>query len=432
MKVCVIGVGYVGLTTATVLAKLGHTVQCIDLDEDKIESLKKGILPVYEPGLNEMFKENMENMSFHTNLEKAVVESNILMITVGTPSAKDGRSDLSALNRVIDDIGNALVNYKTIVVKSTVPPGTNAGLKKRLLSTGIPYGSFNIVSNPEFLREGSALRDMLFPSKTVIGVSSEDTISEELMRQLYSSIDAPFVVTNLEEAEMIKYANNFFLATKISFINEMARICDGYGADINEISKAIGLDPRIGPSFLQSGIGYGGSCFPKDIDAMLHFTAEQGLNTQILSAVKKVNECQVDMYVEKMKSVFPDLSKKKITVLGISFKPNTTDIRNSPAIKVIERLVQIGCEVHAFDPVAKLPDFLKKEVKQHDQIRDAIKDADCLFLATEWQELLDLNWKEVRSLMQKPFIIDGRNILDLEKLKEAGMHVLGVGRNNIS
>jgi UDPglucose 6-dehydrogenase len=428
MKVCVVGAGYVGLTTSAVLAELGHNVTCVDKDELKITNLNKGTVPIYEPGLQELLVKNKSQLTFTTNIKNAIRDSQIIFIAVGTPQLLDGRTDLSFIHSVVQDISKYIHSYKTIVTKSTVPPGTNRMIVKSLCELGVTRSLFQVVSNPEFLREGSAIYDMLHPDKTVIGLDENDKTSHEIMKQLYKGIDAPFIMTSLTGAEMIKYANNAFLATKISFINEMSRICDAYDVDIQSVAKGIGADPRIGPHFLQAGIGYGGSCFPKDLASLKNSALNRGVETNILHAVQEVNSTQIDVYVNKLKSVLPVLSSEKITVLGIAFKGNTDDTRCSQAVEIIKHLALTGCNVHTYDPKAVLPELGLPNIRQHQDIQSAIIDSDCVFIATDWSEFTLLDWKKVKDMMKGELIVDGRNCVDPDTVRAHGLTYIGVGR----
>ncbi|MEG7357526.1 UDP-glucose/GDP-mannose dehydrogenase family protein [Bacillus vallismortis] len=427
MKICVVGAGYVGLTLSAALASIGHDMICTDKDVKKIEQLKNGDIPFYEPGLSDAVH-HCDNLSFSSEVKLSMEECPVIFIAVGTPPRSDGSADTKALQSVISDLSQTIRSYKTIITKSTVPPGTNENIAKQLIASGVSANSFNIVSNPEFLREGSALHDMLYPDKTVIGIEKGDHVSAAIVKSIYKHIDTPYIITSLAGAELIKYANNFFLAAKISFINEMARICEAYQSDITDISRAIGLDPRIGEHFLQAGIGYGGSCFPKDLQALQFAAIEKNTETYLLQAVQHINDTQIGLYVKKIKSFFDTLHGKKAAILGISFKPHTDDIRNSQAVRLMERLTDLGCDVHAYDPEAVLPEHLRQRVTQHSQAFDAIEESDFLFLATEWPEFLAIDWKKAAGTMKGRVVIDGRNVLKKESLEACGLICTGVGR----
>lgn len=428
MNICVLGAGYVGLTTTAVLAELGHDVICIDKDPDKIKQLRQKKIPIYEPGLRELIENNSQRITFCTDSYKGILKSDAIFIAVGTPSDQDGKPDLTYVLSVIEDLSKAIISYKTVITKSTVPPGTNEMIELLLMKKGVKRKYFDIVSNPEFLREGSAVYDMLHGDKTVIGLKKNDSRSLPVMREIYNGIKAPFIVTSLTGAELIKYANNAFLATKISFINEMSRICEAYGVDITEISKGIGADPRIGPQFLQAGLGYGGSCFPKDLQALYYAAVSKNVTAQILQAVQSVNETQIDFYMKKLFAVMHDLRGKKITVLGISFKPNTDDTRYSRAIALIEKLMNQDCRLFAYDPKARLPEHVLEKATQAETLEESIDQADCLILATEWDEFIQLDWQYVKEKMKGNIIVDGRNCLEPDKMKALGFEYIGVGR----
>jgi UDPglucose 6-dehydrogenase len=429
MDICVVGAGYVGLTSAAVLADLGHSVCCLDTNIEKVKSLTQGEVPIFEPGLKELIQKNHARLTFSTSTTENIKKAPIIFIAVGTPSAPDGQTDLTYVNSVVDLIADSLTSYKTIITKSTVPPGTNEWMYKTLIDKGVDPQLFNIVSNPEFLREGTAISDMLYADKIVVGKQKNDQKSLAIIKEIYQKIDAPYIVTTLSGAEMIKYTSNAFLATKISFINEIARICDKYDVNIEDVVKGIGLDPRISPHFLQSGIGYGGSCFPKDVRSLEHSALKKNVAPIILQAVQSVNQTQVDLYIDKMLTIFPDLSGMKITVLGIAFKPNTDDTRYSPAVKLIEKLSDFGCTVHAYDPEAHLPFSKKENVIQYDDMKKSIRGTDCVVIATDWEEFKNLDWLEVKKLMKGDYIVDARNCIDPQVVEQHGLHYIGVARS---
>ncbi|TLS37482.1 UDP-glucose dehydrogenase family protein [Pseudalkalibacillus caeni] len=426
MNICVIGAGYVGLTTAAVLSDLGHHVTCVDINHNRIDMLKNGVVPIFEPGLKEMIIKNTSNnhLTFSTDVKVSIAENPFIFITVGTPSSGDGIPNLSFVHSVIDDIATSITSYKIIIVKSTVPPGTNEEIVNMLIEKGVDPTLFDIVSNPEFLREGSAVKDMLEPDKIVIGVKKPELI--QLIQKIYKEINAPYIVTNLTGAEMIKYAANAFLATKISFINEIARVCDAYNVNVKDVAFGIGLDPRIGPLFLQAGMGYGGSCFPKDLQGLTYAAKKKNLNPELISSVQKVNETQIDVYVNKLKTAVPSLEGKKITVWGLSFKPGTDDIRHSASIRLIERLLEEGVSINTYDPVVQLK---KPEIKCYQNIYESVKQSYILIIATEWAEFNQVNWKKVKNEMEGNILLDGRNIIDPKTVQQAGFHYLGVGQH---
>ncbi|NIR15760.1 MAG: UDP-glucose/GDP-mannose dehydrogenase family protein, partial [Desulfobacterales bacterium] len=353
MNICVVGVGYVGLVTGTCFAEFGNTVVCVDNDEKKIEALQQGIIPIYEPGLEEMVKrcQSAGRLHFTTDVADAVEKSLVIFIAVGTPSGSGGSANLEYVYQVAETIGRLMKGYKVIATKSTVPVGTGKEIREIIQRNQVQDIAFDVVSNPEFLREGSAIEDFMRPNRVVIGSESEQ--ANAIMKDLYSPlylIETPVVITNVETAEMIKYASNAFLATKISFINEMANICDLVGADVHQVAKGMGLDKRIGPKFLHAGPGYGGSCFPKDTRAIAKLAESLGYRFRIVETVIEVNERQHERMVKKMESTLGPLKGKRLGVLGLTFKPNTDDIRESPAIKIVKSLVDKGASVVAFDP----------------------------------------------------------------------------------
>lgn len=429
MDICIIGSGYVGITSAAVLADLGHDVICVDKDQEKIHSLQKGECPIYEPDLKELIQKNRNRLQFSCDIDNAIRQSPVIFIAVGTPSTSSGKTDLKYIYSVIDLLVPSITSYKTIIMKSTVPPGTNQLLYETLIKRGVSSALFNIVSNPEFLREGSAVHDMLIPDRTIIGIQKGDTTSLKIMQDIYKGISAPFLCTGLNEAEMIKYTSNVFLATKISFINEISRICDAYNIDIVEVAKGIGYDFRINPHFLQAGMGYGGSCFPKDLHSLIYTANDRHVAVPILQAVQFINSTQIDLYVEKIKKAVKEPSSKKITVLGIAFKPNTDDIRSSLALLLLEKLIPHGYDLHAYDPKAFLPSHLKRQVTQHDNLESSITNSDCIILATEWDEFKTLNWKQVKQVMKGCTIVDGRNCIAKDEIEKYGLQYIGVGRS---
>ncbi|TDL80606.1 UDP-glucose/GDP-mannose dehydrogenase family protein [Peribacillus frigoritolerans] len=427
MNVCVIGAGYVGLTTAAVLSDIGHHVTCIDQDIKKIASLQNGYIPIFEPDLEDCVQKNKSRLRFTDDLPSCINHAEIIIMAVGTPSLPDGSTNLSFLYKAMIDVMEHLASYKIIMIKSTVPPGTNAAILQLLKDKGYQRDLFDLVSNPEFLREGSALHDMKFPDRIVYGLAKENEDLLGQMKELYRGIDAPVIVTNYAGAELIKYASNAFLAAKISFINEIARFCEQFGADVTHVAKGIGLDARIGPSFLQAGIGYGGSCFPKDLKSLSFTAKDNGLQPLILDAVQSVNASQMNIYFEKIRAMFQDLSSMKIAVLGIAFKPNTDDIRESPAVAFIKKLHEYGCTVSAYDPKASLPEELRMIV-QTETPEDAMLDADLTVVATDWKQFIGLDWKQARIKMKGRSVLDARNCLDPDIIRAADLNYIGVGR----
>ncbi len=432
MNICMVGVGYVGLVSGTCFAEFGNRVICVDTDEKKIRSLEGGQIPFFEPGLEEILKRNRAagRISFTTNLEEALDDSLVVFIAVGTPSCDDGAADLSYVFNVASEIGKYMKGYKVVVTKSTVPVGTAKKIKEIIKKSQEREIPFDVVSNPEFLREGSAVEDFMRPNRIVIGSDSEQAAA--IMKDLYSPlylIETPFVLTNPETAEMIKYASNAFLATKISFINEMANMCELVGADVHHVAKAMGLDRRIGPKFLHPGPGFGGSCFPKDTKAIAHLGASLGYRLKIIESVIEVNEAQVTRMVEKMDKALSGLKGKTVAVLGLTFKPNTDDIRESPAIKIVQELLKRGAQVSAYDPAGM--DAARKilgTVKYVPDVFEAARDANALAIITEWNEFRHLDWDRVKQLLREPVVFDLRNIYEPDKMRAKGFEYHCVGR----
>ncbi|MFH1586827.1 MAG: UDP-glucose/GDP-mannose dehydrogenase family protein [Candidatus Diapherotrites archaeon] len=427
MKVCVVGTGYVGLVAGCCLADLGNEVICVDIDEKKINALKKGEIPIFEPGLAELVERNSREgrLSFTTNLHEAVKDSETIFIAVGTPMSDNGEADMKYVYKVAEDIGKVMNSYKVIINKSTVPVGSG-GKVKEIISRHYS-GEFDVVSNPEFLREGSAIRDFMEPDRVVIGASSEK--AAEIVKGLYAPLKSEILVTDVESAEIIKYASNAFLATKISFINEIANLCEKVGADVETVSRGMGLDKRIGNSFLNAGCGYGGSCFPKDVKAIMHTAKENGLEMNVIRAADEVNKRQKIVPVEKAEEMLGDLKGKNIALLGLAFKPNTDDMRAASSIEIANLLVEKGANVMAFDPVAE--NEAKKilpNISYGDNFYDALKGADLMIIATEWNEFKEMDLEKAKELMNSPAIVDGRNILNREKALEMGFKYTGIGR----
>ena len=432
MNICIVGVGYVGLVTGTCFAEFGNHVFCVDKDEEKIGSLQQNIIPIYEPGLEEMVKRNQSAGRLHFTVEvnEAVEQSLAIFIAVGTPSDSAGSADLQYVYQVAETIGKLMKGYKIIVTKSTVPVGTGKEIKEIIRRNQEEEVPFDVVSNPEFLREGSAIEDFLRPNRVVIGTDSEQAMA--IMKDLYSPlylIEIPFVNTNVETAEMIKYASNAFLATKISFINEMANICDLVGADIHQVAKGMGLDGRISRKFLHPGPGYGGSCFPKDTRAIVKLAESYGYRFRIVESVIEVNERQGQLMVDKIETILGDLQGKRLGVLGLTFKPNTDDIRESPAIRIIKSLKANGAIISAYDPAGMKPAAkVLKDVNYVQNMYEAARDADALIIITEWNEFRYLDWDKVKACLRSPTVIDLRNIYEPDKMKTRGFNYHCVGR----
>ena len=452
MKVSVIGTGYVGLVTGACLAEIGNEVICVDNVKEKIDILKKGGCPIYEPGLEKIIKANMEKgrLEFTTSIEEGVNKSEIIFISVGTPSLPNGQADLSSVEQVAVDIGRVIDSYKIIVNKSTVPIGSGDWVSM-MISESIEANnsnknvSFDVVSNPEFLREGNAIGDTFFPDRIVIGSSSKKAIDKmlalykPLIEQTFDWPDdkrlipegqkVPVVVTDLTSAEMIKYASNSFLATKISFINEIANICEKVGADVKDVARGMGLDKRIGLLFLNAGIGWGGSCFPKDVSALTYIAGEYGMTPQILNSVINVNKEQRLKIVKKVQDELKIVKGKTIAVLGISFKPDTDDVRDAPSITIMNSLSKMGAKIKAYDPVVKgRPEALTEKVKICSDEYEAIDGADVLIIATEWGQFKELDFEKIRKIMNNNIIIDGRNFFEREELEKLGFKYIGIGR----
>lgn len=426
MNICIVGAGYVGLTTAAVLANIGHTVFCTDRDMDKINKLRKGIVPIYEPGLTEMITLGQEEgrLFFAANVKRHMMNCPVIMIAVGTPSAKNGSADMKYIRSVIKDLSLVIRSPKTIIMKSTVPPGTADWMDTLLQECGVSLDLFELASNPEFLREGSAIEDTIHPDRIVIGAKKKETALK--VKELYNAIETKFLLTGRREAELIKYASNAFLATKISFINEISRVCDAFNADITEVAQGIGMDDRIGPKFLQAGLGYGGSCFPKDVNALSYSASSKDVELELLEAVKKINRSQLEIYMNKLNhKLGKNRGHVRIAVWGATFKENTDDIRYSQAIAFMKKLTKQGYQVYAYDPLVSPP--IQSVVWCSDKY-EAVEQADALVIATGWPELIDADWGRVKLLMKRNIILDGRNCLDKITMEAYGFELAGVGR----
>lgn len=434
MHISVIGTGYVGLVTGTCFAEFGNDVICVDIDEDKINNLNKGEIPIYEPGLDVLVSKNTKEgrLTFTTNMQYAVENSLVIFIAVGTPPKDDGSADLSFVENVAKDIAKYMNGYKVIVNKSTVPVGSGQWIQDVIRENLVQNISFSVVSNPEFLREGSAIEDFMRPDRVVIGAETSEAIA--IMKDLYSPlylIETPFVITNLKTAELIKYASNAFLATKISYINEMANFCDLIGADVHHVALGMGLDNRIGKKFLHPGPGYGGSCFPKDTNALLQLGQKYDYNFRIIRSVVQVNEQQRQLMINKIKKGMGGVKNKTIGILGLSFKPNTDDMRDAPSIAMIQGFLKDGAIIKAFDPVAM--EEAKKVLPNINYCRDTYEvatDCDALIFVTEWNQFRSLDLEKMKHLMKSPTIFDLRNIYEPEKMKEKGFNYTCVGRPN--
>lgn len=432
MNVAVIGTGYVGLVTGACFSEFGINVICVDNDAEKVSSLRAGKIPIFEPGLEEIVKRNHANgrLAFTTEVGDAIRQSLVVFIAVPTPTREDGSTDLSFVEEVASTIGTHLNGYKVVVTKSTVPVGTSSRLEKIISAAAEGKHRFSVASNPEFLREGSAVEDFMRPNRVVIGAESDEAIAilRDLYRPLYL-IEVPLVVTNIATAELIKYASNAFLATKISFINEIANLCEKVGADVHTISRAMGLDNRIGGKFLHPGPGYGGSCFPKDTRALVQFSHELGVEQRIVAAVVETNDYQRQRMVDKITSFVGDLSSKRLAVLGLSYKPNTDDVRESPAIDIIKKLQHLGARIKCFDPQAMRR--AENELRDVEFCRDpyqAAEGCDALVLATEWNEFRNLDLVRLRSVLKDPCVIDLRNVYNPQTMAGMGFRYTSIGR----
>ena len=432
IKIAVVGSGYVGLVSGVCFAQIGHRVICVDNNREKLKKLKKGLSPIYEPGLEAMLKKNIRggNLSFSSSVSDAVQKSDVIFIAVNTPPRVDGSCDLQFVEQVSKEIAQSMKGYKVIVEKSTVPAQTGGKIKQTVKIYNRKNIPFDVVSNPEFLREGRALGDFLAPDRIVIGV--ESARAEEIMKNIYRPIKAPVIVTNIATSELIKHASNSFLATKISFINAVANVAERVGADIRDVAKAMGLDKRIGGRFLDAGIGFGGSCFPKDVLAFIHMAKTAGYDLNILKEVFRINEGQRMVVLEKLKEIIWNIEGKRIAVWGLAFKPDTDDLRNAPAIDIVRALLSANAEVCVYDPVA-MSGFKKifegqKKLKFANSSYGAVKKCEALLLLTEWEEFKKADFKKIKSLMTVPAVIDGRNLYEKEKLERLGFIYRGIGR----
>ena len=434
MNICVMGTGYVGLVTGACFAEFGNPVTCVDVDQSKIDVLNSGEIPIFEPGLDEIVHRqvNAGRLKFTTDLAAAIRDSLVVFIAVGTPQGDDGSADLSYVRGVAETIGENLSTYKVVVTKSTVPAGTGRMVRGIIETTRRDSHEFSVASNPEFLREGSAIEDFMRPNRVVIGVEDEQSaaILQDLYRPLYL-LETPIVVTDVVTAELIKYASNAFLATKISFINEMANLCEVLGGDVNVVARAMGLDRRIGPKFLHAGPGYGGSCFPKDTRAVLRLARNHDIDLKIVDAVIRVNEERVPHMVANVRAGLGGaLAGKTLALLGLTFKPNTDDLRESPALAFLEAVVAEGAQVRAFDPIANA--ILSREARTGvtfaaDEYA-AADGADAIVLATEWNQFRNLDFARLKRALRSPVMFDLRNVYDRERLREHGFEYHGVGR----
>jgi UDPglucose 6-dehydrogenase len=433
MNICVVGTGYVGLVTGAVFADLGNDVICVDNDATKVADLDAGRMPIYEPGLEEMVGRNVIDgrLAFTTDLTAAVRRSVIVFITVGTPPKPDGQTDLSAVEDVARVIGQAMERYTVVVNKSTVPVGTGEFVREVIEKhQGRPV-AFDVVSNPEFLREGSAIEDTLRPDRIVIGAPTQQVAMSLL--ELYAPLERPMIITDVPSAEMIKYASNAFLSTKISFINAIANICEMAGADVSQVMKGMGLDARIGSAFLSAGLGYGGSCFPKDTDSLVHTASVLGYDFSLLRSVVEINRERAEHFVNRIARVLHPLAGRSVAILGLAFKPNTDDMREAKSVEVVERLLERGASVRAYDPVA-MPAarrLLPATVLYRDSPYEAAAGADAVALVTEWNEFKFLNLERLRAAMRRPVVFDGRNLWEPERMRRLGFEYHSIGRKSV-
>ncbi len=433
MNICVVGVGYVGLVTGACFAEFGLRVTCVDKDEAKIDRLKQGKVPIYEPGLTELVNKNLseERLSFTTDIKDGVRNALVILIAVGTPADDEGSADLRYVEEVARSIGQTMNGYKVVVTKSTVPVGTGRLLESIIKENQPEPCAFDVVSNPEFLREGSAIEDFLHPNRVVIGAESEQAIA--ILKDLYNPlylIETPFVITDIATAEMIKYASNAFLATKVSFINEMANICELVGADVHKVAKGMGLDRRIGSKFLHPGPGFGGSCFPKDTQAIVQIAKQHGYEFKIVEGVVQVNHERPGLMIEKIVSaVGGDVEKTTIAFLGLTFKPNTDDMRDSPTIPIIKGLQAKGAKIQAYDPagMAEAKNYLD-DVDYREDLYAAAEGADALVLATEWNQFRTIDWERMKNLLKRLNVVDLRNIYEPGRMRDLGFQYASVGR----
>lgn len=432
MKIGVIGAGHVGLVTGACFAHLGNDVICMDSDGKKIEALKRGRMPFYEPGLDEMVKQNakLKRLIFSDSIKNTVKNTDIIFICVGTPPRESGDPDLSYVENVGRDIGRAMSKYKIVVEKSTVPVETGTWIHKTIDTFVKKNVKFDVASNPEFLREGAAIYDFMQPDRVVIGVESAK--AKKMIKQLYDPIKAPIVFTDIKSAEIIKHASNSFLSMKISFINALARVCEAAGADIEKVADGIGMDKRIGRDFLNAGIGFGGFCFPKDLAAFIRISEKLGVDFRLLKEVLEINEEQKRYFVKLIENNLWNLNNKTIGVLGLSFKPDTDDMRFAPSVDIIEELKREGAKIQAYDPQA-MSEARKvlKGVKYCKTPYEAVKGADALAILTGWDEFKKLDMKKIKKLLTRPLIVDGRNIYSPALMKEQGFTYVSIGRRAV-
>jgi UDPglucose 6-dehydrogenase len=440
MNITVVGTGYVGLVTGTCFAETGNNVVCVDIDKSKVDKLSNGQITIYEPGLEKLFERNLKEgrLSFTTSLVDGIKDAQIIFLALPTPPGEDGSADLKYILGVSNDLGKIINKEKFVVIvdKSTVPVGTAEKVEKAILNNGATSSSFAVVSNPEFLREGVAVEDFMKPDRVVIGTENEH--AQKVMNELYAPFvrsGNPIIFMDEKSAELTKYAANSFLATKITFMNEIARLCELVGADVDMVRKGIGSDDRIGKRFLFPGIGYGGSCFPKDVQALVHSSNEVNYDFKILKSVMEVNEDQKTFLIPKISTYFKgDLKGKHFALWGLAFKPNTDDIREAPALYIIDALIAAGATVTAYDPEAmkNVQEFIGDKIKYATNQYEALQNADALIIATEWSEFRTPNFDKIANALKNKAIFDGRNLFDLEQIKQIGFHYESVGRKSIT
>ncbi len=432
MRIAVIGAGYVGLVTASCFAELGNNVICVDIDEDKISKLNNGIIPIYEPGLEELALANRRagRLRFATDIKRAIAESEIIFICVGTPPKKSGEADLSHVESVARTVAEVMDSYKIIVEKSTVPVETGSKVAKSIKAYNMHKVDFDVVSNPEFLREGSAISDFMKPDRIVVGCESER--AKQAMQKLYGPLNAPVLFTDIKSAEIIKHASNSFLAAKISFINAISNICESAGADVEKVAEGMGMDKRIGRSFLDAGLGYGGFCFPKDAEAFIRISEKLGYNFSLLKAAQEINQQQRMHFVRKVEKALWVARGKTIGVLGLAFKPNTDDMRFAPSVEIIAELQKEGARIQAYDPQAmEKSKIILKDIAYCGSPYDAANGADALIILTEWDEFKEIDLKKIKSVMKHPLIIDGRNIYNPDDMNKEGFAYISMGRKEV-
>ncbi|MEH7099212.1 UDP-glucose dehydrogenase family protein [Bacillus velezensis] len=433
MKITVIGTGYVGLVTGVSLSEIGHDVTCIDIDERKVEQMRKGLSPIFEPGLEDMMKRNIgrHRLAFETSYEKGLAEADVIFIAVGTPQKEDGHANLTYIENVAERIAEYICKDAIVVTKSTVPVGTNDRISEVIHSRLKADVNISIASNPEFLREGSAIHDTFHGDRIVIG--AEDRQTRETLDRVFAPLAIPVYHTDIRSAEMIKYASNAFLAAKISFINEISHICEKVGADVESVAHGMGLDKRIGNQFLRAGIGYGGSCFPKDTNALVQIAGHVEHDFELLKSVIKVNNNQQSMLVDKVLNRLGGVTGKTIALLGLSFKPNTDDMRDAPSIVIADRLAALDARMTAYDPIAsfRASGLLPAAVSYRESIEEAVRGADAVLILTDWEQIKHFPLEAYKELMETPVIFDGRNCHSLEEAEQAGVEYISIGRRAV-